>query len=154
VATVGVLAMVIVVCLSGSSRSPVVMTERMLPFAVEGSPYNEMCATACEGHSHLWGPGGSARTCAICRLAFKQAQLHAQKQSRGAFISLHDVGGVWSTVEEDQHGVTTPTSIPAGGDDDMMVDGEGMIYFPEEFSGCFDNGDNDDFRNQRVRLAP
>jgi hypothetical protein len=42
-----------------------------------------------------------------------------------------------------------PTPQPAGGDEDMMVDGNGMIYFPEEFSGCFDHGDNDGFRNDR-----
>ena len=27
---------------------------------------------------------------------------------------------------------------------------EGMVYFPEEFSGCFDHGDHDGFRNDRV----
>ena len=106
-----------------------------------GAQYAGMCAQACAGRGDgLWGAGGSARTCAVCRLARKQARVQ----------SLGGIGTVWSTVEDDEFGVSTPTFLPAGGDDDAVVDGEGMVYFPEEFSGCFDHGDHDGFRNDRV----
>jgi len=52
-------------------------------------------------------------------------------------------------VQDDQYGVSTPTFVPTGGDDEL-VDDAGMVYFPEEFSGCNDNGDSDDFRNDEV----
>ena len=106
-----------------------------------GAQYAPMCAQACAGRGDgVWGAGGSLRTCAVCRLARKQARVQ----------SLGQIGTVWSTVEDDEFGVSTPTFLPAGGDDDAMVDGEGMVYFPEEFSGCFDHGDHDGFRNDRV----
>lgn len=56
-------------------------------------------------------------------------------------------------VQDDQYGVSTPTFLPAGGDD-VLVDDAGMAYFPEEFSGCNDNGDSDDFRNDEVGFSP
>ena len=59
---------------------------------------------------------------------------------------------VWSTVEVDANGISTPVYLPAeGGDGDSWVDENGTIQFAEEFSGCLDHGDHDDFRNERVR---
>ena len=43
---------------------------------------------------------------------------------------------VWSTVEVDAHGISTPVYLPAeGGDGDSWVDENGTIQFAEEFSG-------------------
>ena len=115
-----------------------------------GAQYAHMCAVACAGRGGgIWGQGGSARTCAVCRLARKQARVQPLPGEGGVVQSLSGMGTVWSTVEDDEYGVSTPMSLPAGGDDDKMVDGAGMTYFPEEFSGCFDHGDHDGFRNDR-----
>jgi hypothetical protein len=116
-----------------------------------GANYAQMCTVACAGRGGgIWGQGGSARTCAVCRLARKQARVQLLPGEGGVVQSLSGMGTVWSTVEDDEYGVSTPMSLPAGGNDDKMVDGEGMTYFPKEFSGCFDHGDHDGFRNDRV----
>lgn len=116
-----------------------------------GAKYAQMCAVACDGRGGgVWGKGGSARTCAVCRLARKQERMQVLKGRGGVVQSLRGMSTVWSTVEDDKYGISTPTSLPAGRDDDKMVDGEGKTYFPEEYSGCFDHGDHDGFRNDRV----
>jgi hypothetical protein len=116
-----------------------------------GAQFAHMCAVACAGRGGgVWGQGGSARTCAVCRLARKQARVQLLPGEGGVVQSLSGMDTVWSTVEDDEYGVSTPISLPAGGDDDKMVDGAGMTYFPEEFSGCLDHGDHDGFRNDRV----
>ena len=59
-----------------------------------------------------------------------------------------EIGTVNTAVEEDAAGVSTPTVVPAE-DEGVIVDGDGVVFFPEEFSGCFDHGDSDDFRASR-----
>lgn len=153
------MACVAIVCMIGlGDRRPLGRRPSAKAAVMVGSrdpEYAAMCAVACAGEGHgTWGAGGSRRTCAVCRLADKQARLGVP-QAIGLSRRMTSLGGmVWSTVEDDHYGVSTPTFLPAGrGDDDALVDGDGMIYFPEEFSGCNDNGDSDDFRNDEVNLS-
>ena len=157
------LALMAVFGRAGGRVTPGVLVEQSQELGGGGGGFLQMCATACRGLGHgAWGSGGSARTCAICRLADKQTRLYSkQGEGKGGVrwrtaaattTSLGDIRSIWHTVEEDEYGVATPTVLPAGEDDNMMVNDEGMVHFPEEFDGCFDHGDSDGFRTDRVSL--
>ena len=77
-----VLALLAVVLMKGSSRRAVLADRRQ---------YSNMCAVACAGQGGgVWGEGGSAKTCAVCRLANKQTQLYAQE--KGALLHVNSHG--------------------------------------------------------------
>ena len=126
----------------------------------------EVCAAECGERAGnagagrgAWVGGLRAKTCAICRLAHRQSRLRWQQGGGiggrlGGVMSLvrapngQEIGTVNTAVEEDAAGVSTPTVVPAE-DEGVIVDGDGVVFFPEEFSGCFDHGDSDDFRASR-----
>ena len=76
-----VLALLAVVLMQGSSRRAVLADRRQ---------YSKMCAVACAGlGGGVWGEGGSARTCAVCRLANKQTHLYAQEEGASLHVNNH-----------------------------------------------------------------
>jgi hypothetical protein len=76
-----VLALLAVVLMKGNPRRAVLADRRQ---------YSNMCAVACAGQGGgVWGEGGSAKTCAVCRLANKQTQLYAQEEGTLLHVNSH-----------------------------------------------------------------